>query len=437
MPAGFDAEVAELFRDLRLASNLSEADLARRLGTRPDVVQALEEGRLYALPPWPETSRIISGYGTLLDLDVGPLLRRVFAQVEAGVIPKVAPLPPPGRFPPADGANGFAASPPANGFGTGFPASSFPESGFQGSGFSPSPFGDTGFQGLGGEPGSFPSGDDEMPFRPSPVPRRSNVPQLPAPMNGSGRGPGAGPAMTPRRPVPPIAPSAVPPDRRSPPLPPMPQGGRPVPLRRRPGPDDRLRPPFPPAPYAGAPGPVPPDLASPPPPFRPKPSGPANTPPVRPGPPGMRGRGPNNGRPPLRPAPPGVPLRPGFGQPPRGGRGPNLQPLPMPGDEMPSTPGISIPSPADEPAPPAQPAKGKGKNRARMMIGGGVVILAMLLGGWLAFTGATRLLVGSSSDSSVQPAKATAAEPSDQLPQQDNPQVQKGNRLPSPSDPNP
>jgi transcriptional regulator with XRE-family HTH domain len=91
MPAGFDAEVAELFRDLRLASNLSEPELAQRLDTHVETVQALEQGTLYALPPWPETSRIITAYGTLLALDVRPLLRRVYAQVEAGVIPENAP----------------------------------------------------------------------------------------------------------------------------------------------------------------------------------------------------------------------------------------------------------------------------------------------------------------------------------------------------------
>src|SRR5581483_8808561 len=53
MPAGYDAEVAELFRDLRSASSLSESDLAARLSTRVEVVQALEQGALYALPPGP------------------------------------------------------------------------------------------------------------------------------------------------------------------------------------------------------------------------------------------------------------------------------------------------------------------------------------------------------------------------------------------------
>ena len=53
MPAGYDAEVAELFRDLRAASGLTEADLAAQLATRLDVVQALEQGAIYALPPGP------------------------------------------------------------------------------------------------------------------------------------------------------------------------------------------------------------------------------------------------------------------------------------------------------------------------------------------------------------------------------------------------
>jgi hypothetical protein len=86
MPAGYDAEVAELFRDLRAASNLSEADLATRLATRLDVVRALEQGALYALPPWAETSRVVNAYGLLLNLDVRPLLRRIYAQVEAGIV---------------------------------------------------------------------------------------------------------------------------------------------------------------------------------------------------------------------------------------------------------------------------------------------------------------------------------------------------------------
>jgi hypothetical protein len=86
MPAGYDAEVAELFRDLRAATALTEMDLAARLGTRAEVVQSLEQGALYALPPWAETCRVVNAYGALLNLDVRPLLRRIYAQLEAGIV---------------------------------------------------------------------------------------------------------------------------------------------------------------------------------------------------------------------------------------------------------------------------------------------------------------------------------------------------------------
>ena len=110
MPAGYDAEVAELFRDLRAATALSEMDLAARLGTRPDVVQALEQGALYALPPWAETCRVVNAYGALLNLDVRPLLRRIYAQLEAGIVelqPKAMPDVPV-MTPPETGDFGFA-----------------------------------------------------------------------------------------------------------------------------------------------------------------------------------------------------------------------------------------------------------------------------------------------------------------------------------------
>jgi len=120
MPAGYDAEVAELFRDLRSATALTEMDLATRLGTRPDVVQALEQGALYALPPWAETCRVVNAYGALLNLDVRPLLRRIYAQLEAGIVelqPKSMPdlpvMTPPenGDFGYASGNSGGAARP--------------------------------------------------------------------------------------------------------------------------------------------------------------------------------------------------------------------------------------------------------------------------------------------------------------------------------------
>lgn len=94
MSSGYDAEVAELFRDLRAASSLTETDLAARIAAPIEVVQALEQGAIYALPPWPETCRVVNAYGTLLNLDTGPLLRRIYAQIEAGIVeltPKTMP----------------------------------------------------------------------------------------------------------------------------------------------------------------------------------------------------------------------------------------------------------------------------------------------------------------------------------------------------------
>lgn len=114
MPAGYDAEVAELFRDFRAASNLSEADLAARLATRIEVVQALEQGALYALPPWAETCRVVNNYGLLLNLDVRPLLRRIYAQVEAGIV-ELGPKPMPDvpfMMPPEAREADFAVAPP-------------------------------------------------------------------------------------------------------------------------------------------------------------------------------------------------------------------------------------------------------------------------------------------------------------------------------------
>jgi hypothetical protein len=113
MSAGYDAEVAELFRDLRAASNLSETDLAARIATPVEVVQALEQGAIFALPPWPETARVVNAYGSLLNLDTRPLLRRIYAQIEAGVVelgPK--PVPDVPVMPPqAGGADaGFGAA---------------------------------------------------------------------------------------------------------------------------------------------------------------------------------------------------------------------------------------------------------------------------------------------------------------------------------------
>jgi hypothetical protein len=140
MPAGYDAEVAELFRDLRSASNLSEADLAARLATRVEVVQALEQGALYALPPWAETCRVVNGYGAMLNLDVRPLLRRIYAQLETGIVelsPK--PIPDVPTMAPPE-SNGLDPNPfETNQFENPFAGSNFGTNAFQGNSFGQRP----------------------------------------------------------------------------------------------------------------------------------------------------------------------------------------------------------------------------------------------------------------------------------------------------------
>jgi transcriptional regulator with XRE-family HTH domain len=73
-PRAPGAEIGALFRDLRRILGLSLADLANRLGTRIDVVTALERGEIGKLPPWPETQRIIAAYTSMARIDPRPVL---------------------------------------------------------------------------------------------------------------------------------------------------------------------------------------------------------------------------------------------------------------------------------------------------------------------------------------------------------------------------
>lgn len=73
-PALLAAEVARFFRDLRGALSLSPIQAANALATRVDIVAALEAGQIGALPPWPETCRIVRTYAGFAGLDPRPVL---------------------------------------------------------------------------------------------------------------------------------------------------------------------------------------------------------------------------------------------------------------------------------------------------------------------------------------------------------------------------
>ncbi len=78
-------EVGRFFIDLRGAFRASQAQVAQRLATRIDIIAALEAGQVRALPPWPETCRIVRTYTSLAGLDPRPALHALEMLMEAEV----------------------------------------------------------------------------------------------------------------------------------------------------------------------------------------------------------------------------------------------------------------------------------------------------------------------------------------------------------------
>lgn len=68
------AEVAHFFQDLRAALHLTPVQAAQALSTRVDIVAAFEAAKIAALPPWPETCRIVRTYASYAGLDPRPVL---------------------------------------------------------------------------------------------------------------------------------------------------------------------------------------------------------------------------------------------------------------------------------------------------------------------------------------------------------------------------
>jgi hypothetical protein len=87
-------EVGRFFVDLRRAFRATQAQVAQRLATRIDIIAALEGGHVRALPPWPETCRIVRSYAGLAGLDPRPALALLELLMQAEVY---APAPPPRR----------------------------------------------------------------------------------------------------------------------------------------------------------------------------------------------------------------------------------------------------------------------------------------------------------------------------------------------------
>jgi hypothetical protein len=92
-----DAELARFFIDLRRYLRLSTADAARRVATHPDVIAALEAGRISGLLGWNETARVVTAYIGLAGLDPRPALDRLHALTRAAAnsAPRAHPMPRP------------------------------------------------------------------------------------------------------------------------------------------------------------------------------------------------------------------------------------------------------------------------------------------------------------------------------------------------------
>ena len=70
-------EVGRFFRGLRQIFRLSREQVAQKLATRAEIIAALEAGDVRALPPWPETCRIVRTYAGFARLDPRPILHSI------------------------------------------------------------------------------------------------------------------------------------------------------------------------------------------------------------------------------------------------------------------------------------------------------------------------------------------------------------------------
>lgn len=96
---GAQPEFCRMFKDSRRIQGVSQFELAYRLGTHPHVIDALECGRLEALPPWPDTIRIVAGFLAPLNIDPRPVLHMIAYEFAAAggdtrsVVPDTAQSP--------------------------------------------------------------------------------------------------------------------------------------------------------------------------------------------------------------------------------------------------------------------------------------------------------------------------------------------------------
>jgi hypothetical protein len=112
-----DAQIGNIFRNMRAATRLSREAVARRLATTRTTVEDLEMGAVSSLPHWRETDRIVRSYCKLLRLDPEPLLWRIQRLLQAGGTRDNPPTHPPARLPALRKERPQARAPRQNGHG--------------------------------------------------------------------------------------------------------------------------------------------------------------------------------------------------------------------------------------------------------------------------------------------------------------------------------
>jgi hypothetical protein len=80
---GRDEQLAQIFRNMRMAMRVSRETIARRLATTSATIDSFEQGAVGALPHWKETCRIVRAYGALARMDTEPILLRIRDELQA------------------------------------------------------------------------------------------------------------------------------------------------------------------------------------------------------------------------------------------------------------------------------------------------------------------------------------------------------------------
>jgi len=113
-PGWQDAQLGQIFRNMRLAMKVSRETIARRLATSTICVDNFEAGAVAALPHAKETDRIVRGYCELLRLDPEPILWRIRngMQALAEQARAAAPMPLPAAIVPTTASRSGRRSEP-------------------------------------------------------------------------------------------------------------------------------------------------------------------------------------------------------------------------------------------------------------------------------------------------------------------------------------